>query len=95
MTEKILFNQMLWSCFIIVLTAYQLYEMKKIWNWKIIGIILAFGIMLFQRMFSPYSRIYQLISIDGIEGIILAMLLLLASILVVFVLNREKRIDIF
>ena len=60
----------------------------------IFAVLTTLCTLLFQQMFSPYSRIYQLISIDGIEGIILMMLLLFSSILVVFVLKREKRIDI-
>ena len=51
--------------------------------------------LIFQWMFSPYNRVYQLISVAGIEGMIPVLLLLLAIMISIFVLKREKRIDIF
>ena len=50
--------------------------------------------ILFAWMFTPANQFYGLIAVDGIEGIVLVTFLTIATIISIYVLKREKRIDV-
>lgn len=61
----------------------------------IFAILVVVCTFMYEQMFNPYNRFYQLTSISGIEAIIPVILLIITIGLAVFVLNREKRVDIY
>lgn len=46
------------------------------------------------QYFTPANQFYGLIAVDGIEGIVLVTFLILTTIISIYVLKREKRIDV-
>ncbi len=59
------------------------------------AVFAAFGSALFNWMLSPSNRLYRLLSLVGLEGILTAVLFVIAASLMIFSLKREKRIDIY
>lgn len=61
----------------------------------IFAVLTAICTALFARMFTPDNRFYGSIAVDGVEGMVLAAILVIVTIISMIVLKREKRVDVY